>query len=128
MTIDAELNLREEMTLKDVYGNPHVLTKHQVDVMIGVAWSCFICSWLANLAYYKFHPSSVEVFNLNDKWIVYVFGKKHSLGEKNVKSPDDVEGEIQYFYDEVLILDHFSRRNEATHYRLHRGQHRRYGW
>ena len=115
------------MTLKDVYGNPHVLTKHQVDVMIGVAWSCFICSWLANLAYYKFHPSSVEVFSLDDKWIVYVFGRKFPREEKTVQSPYDVEGEINYFYDEVLLLDHFSRRNEATHYRLHRGQHREPG-
>ena len=53
---------------KDIYGNYHNLTPHHVRVMLGVGWACFLGSWLINIAYYKFHPSAVEMFSLSDKW------------------------------------------------------------
>ena len=74
MSIYTILNIREEMTLKDIYGNDHDLTPHHVFVMLGVGWACFLGSWLINIAYYKFHPSAVEMFSLSDKKKLYVFG------------------------------------------------------
>ena len=70
MSIDTELNIVERRTIKikDIYGNDHDLTPHHVRVMLVVGWACFLGSWLINIAYYKFHPSAVEMFSLSDKW------------------------------------------------------------
>ena len=76
MTISTAVNMRERMTIKDLYGNEHDLSKHSVGVMIGAGWAFFIISWIINVGYYKFHPSSVEVFSLKDKKILYVFGRR----------------------------------------------------
>ena len=58
------------MTITDVDGQKQDFPQNTVNVMIGVSWACFIGSWLINIAYYKFHPSSVDVFSLD------VFSKK----------------------------------------------------
>ena len=92
MTISTVLNMNSEIiTIKDVHGNDHPLTKLYVGVMIGVGWLCFLLSWLFNIAYYKFHPSSVEVFPLSDKKILYVLGKKRSWFGNNNQS-NTIEG------------------------------------
>ena len=65
MTIDATQNMTEGMTIKDVDGQKQDFPKTTVHFMIGVGWACFIGSWLINIAYYKFHPSSVDVFSLD---------------------------------------------------------------
>ena len=84
MSIHAVLNIEEGMTIKmkDIYGNDkdinaidHVLTPHHVRVILEVGWTCFLCSWLINIAYYKFQPSAVDVFSLSDKRKLYVFGR-----------------------------------------------------
>ena len=75
MSVLTELNLREGMKIIDTYGNDHPLTPHQVRVMLAVGWACFLGSWLVNVAYYKFHPSSVDVFSLHDKKELYVLGE-----------------------------------------------------
>ena len=82
----------EIITIKDVHGNDHPLTKLYVGVMIGVGWLCFIGSWLINIAYYKFHPSSVEVFSLSDKKILHVLGEKRSWIERKNQTMCHVEG------------------------------------
>ena len=83
------------MTIKDIHGNDHDLTQHQVRVMLAVGWACFLGSWLVNIAYYKFHPSAVEVFSLSDKRKLYVFGTDvFSSGNKAQPSQGDVEGGI----------------------------------
>ena len=69
------------MTIKDLYGNEHDLSKHSVGVMIGAGWAFFIISWIINVGYYKFHPSYVEVFSLSDKKILYVFGVRFPRSE-----------------------------------------------
>ena len=71
--------------IKDIYGNDHDhdLTPHHVRVMLGVGWACFLGSWLINIAYYKFHPSAVEMFSLSDKRNlrnVFSSGKKEKAG------------------------------------------------
>ena len=73
------------MSIKDVHGNPHKFTKNHLDVMIGVGWACFIVSWM--VAYYKFHPSAVEMFSFSDKKTLYVFGRD-VWGEINKINPD----------------------------------------
>ena len=79
------------MTIKDIHGNDHELTQHHVIIMLAVGWACFLGSWLVNIAYYKFHPSAVEIFDLSDKKTLFVLGKDiFSRNEKN----DDVEGNL----------------------------------
>ena len=98
LTIDTQLRTREGMSIKDVHGNPHKFTKNHLDVMIGVGWACFIVSWMVNIAYYKFHPSAVEMFEFSDKKILWVFGRDvFSWEESNKKTPADVEGENTYW-------------------------------
>ena len=83
------------MTIKDIYGNAHDLTPHHVRVMLGVGWACFLGSWLINIAYYKFHPSAVDVFSFSDKKKLYVFGTDvFSSTTKEQPSHSDVEGGI----------------------------------
>ena len=79
------------MKIKDIYGNAHDLTPHHVRVMLGVGWACFIGTWLINIAFYKFHPSKVDVFSLYDKKKLYVFGR--DVFSRNKEHPShDVEG------------------------------------
>ena len=81
------------MSIKDVYGNPHDFTKHHIDVMIAVGWACFLGSWIVNIAYYKFHPSRVELFSFSDKKILYVFGRDvFSWGRNINQTSADIEG------------------------------------
>ena len=100
MTISTAVNMRERMTIKDLYGNEHDLSKHSVGVMLGAGWAFFIISWIINVGYYKFHPSSVEVFSLSDKKILYVFGVKFPRSEVTKKEENiplpiaKVEGKI----------------------------------
>ena len=64
------------MTIKDIYGNDHNLTPLNIQVMLGVGWACFLGSWLINIAYYKFHPSAVEMDpRSDDKKTLFVFGR-----------------------------------------------------
>ena len=88
------------MTIKDIYGNDHDLTPNHVHVMLGVGWACFLGSWLINIAYYKFHPSAVDVFSLSDKGKLYVFGRDvfQSSGNEELPSHDDVEGGISKYF------------------------------
>ena len=88
--------MREGMTIKDLYGNEHDLSKLSVGVMIGAGWAFFIISWIINVGYYKFHPSSVEVFSLKDKKILYVFGMRLPGSEKTKK-----EENIPLFFTKV---------------------------
>ena len=83
------------MKITDIYGNDHDLSLLHVIVMLAVGWACFLGSWLVNIAYYKFHPSAVEVFSLSDKWKLYVFGDDVFLS-RNEEQPSrgDVEGNI----------------------------------
>ena len=85
------------MIIKDIYGNDHDLTQHNVRVMVGVGWACFLGSWIFNIAYYKFHPSSVDLFSFSEKKKFYVFGTDvFSLSHKTKRSrsQEEVEGDI----------------------------------
>ena len=88
------------MVITDLYGHDHHLSKLFVGVMIGAGWAFFIISWIINVGYYKFHPSSVEVFSLKDKKILYVFGRrfprlKETKKEENIPLlTAKVEGKI----------------------------------
>ena len=64
------------MRLIDVNGAPHVLTEHQVMIMITLGWTTFLAAWLMNLLNYKFHPSSVN-FTPKGKMFFYIFGKQY---------------------------------------------------
>ena len=66
------------MRLIDVNGAPHVLTEHQVMMMITIGWVTFLAAWLMNLLNYKVHPSSVK-FSPKEKMFIYIFGKKYNL-------------------------------------------------
>ena len=66
------------MRLIDVNGAPHVLTEHQVRMMITIGWVTFLAAWLMNLLNYKVHPSSVK-FSTKEKMFIYIFGKKYNL-------------------------------------------------
>ena len=66
------------MRLIDVNGAPHVLTEHQVRMMITIGWVTFLAAWLMNLLNYKVHPSSVN-FSHKGKMFIYIFGKKYNL-------------------------------------------------
>ena len=95
MSINTGLNIKEGMKITDIYGNAHDLTPHHVHVMLGVGWACFLGSWLINIAYYKFHPTAVEVFSLSDKKKLYVFGTDvFSSGKKEPSLHAEVEGEF----------------------------------
>ena len=85
------------MTIKDIYGKEHELTPHHVRVMLGVGWACFLGSWLINIAYYKFHPSAVEVFSLSDKRKLFMFGRDVcSCGKKESSLRGEVEVGISH--------------------------------
>ena len=66
------------MRLIDVNGAPHVLTEHQVRMMITIGWVTFLAAWLMNLLNYKVHPSSVN-FTIKGKMFIYILGKKYNL-------------------------------------------------
>ena len=95
LSVLTELNLREGMKIIDTYGNDHPLTPHQVRVMLAVGWACFLGSWLVNIAYYKFHPSSVDVFSSQDKMELYVLGENvfSEIGRQNLLEDVDVESQ-----------------------------------
>ena len=67
-----------DMRLIDVNGAPHVLTEHQVMMMVTVGWITFLAAWLMNILNNKVHPSSVN-FGLKNKMFIYIFGKKYNL-------------------------------------------------
>ena len=95
LTIDTGLKIKDKMIIKDVYGNPHDFTKQQMDVMIGIGWACFLGSWIVNIAYYKFHPSSVEMFEFSDKKMLFLFGRDVFSKERNImETSDEIEGEL----------------------------------
>ena len=98
MTIHAAQNMTEGMTIKDVDGKEQDFPQITVHVMIGVGWVCFIGSWLINIAYYKFHPSSVDVFSLDvfsKKRLSYIFRQntfaKKTPASKNKKCEVEIE-------------------------------------
>ena len=83
------------MKIKDIYGNDHDLSPHHVILLLIVGWACFLGSWLVNIAYYKFHPSAVDVFSLSDKRMLYVFGRDvFSSGNKEKPSDCHAEGNL----------------------------------
>ena len=86
------------MTIKDIYGNDHDLTPLNVHVMLGVGWASFLGSWLINIAYYKFHPSAVEMDPRSDeKKTLFVFGRDVFSSENQKPSLDaEVEGEFLF--------------------------------
>ena len=85
------------MTITDISGNDHPLRRPHVIVMLAVGWACFLGSWLVNIAYYKVHPSAVDVFSLSDKWKLYVFGTDVFFSRKKDASLlCEVEGEISH--------------------------------
>ena len=98
LSIHTILNIGEKIKMKDIYGNDHDLTSHHVRVMLAVGWACFLGSWLINIAYYKFHPSGVEVFSLSalsDKKKLYILGKDRLASPKrNNRRTSGVEGRI----------------------------------
>ena len=95
LSIHTGLNISEGMTIKDIYGDDHDLSPDHVHVMLAVGWACFLGSWLINIAYYKFHPSAVDVFSLSDKGKLYMFGTDvFSSGNGEEPSHGDVEGGI----------------------------------
>jgi len=81
LTIWTEVCITDDMKLIDVHGNHHELTPHHVRVMIGLGWATFIGSWVANICYYKVHPSSVDFSpkRFREKWFIYVLGNKKYL-------------------------------------------------
>ena len=98
--------MRERMTIKDLYGNEHDLSKLSVGVMIGAGWAFFVISWIINVAYYKFHPSSVDVLSFSDKKILYVFGVRFPRLEDTKEQ--NVEGKIKktivpYRYERLVF-------------------------
>ena len=95
LSIHTGLKIERGMKIKDSYGNEHALRPYHVIVMLTVGWACFLGSWLVNVAFYKFHPSAVDIFSLSDKKKLYVFGKDvFSSENKEQPSHGDVEGEI----------------------------------
>ena len=89
------------MTIKDIYGNDHYLAKHHVRVMLGVGWACFLGSWLINIAYYKFHPSAVEMDpRSDDKKTIFVFGRDVFSSKVMVKALYDYDAQEN---DEISI-------------------------
>ena len=51
-----------EMNVTDEEGNLRTITADNLSWMLGVGWMFYICSLLLNLAYYKMHPSSPEMW------------------------------------------------------------------
>ena len=89
------------MTLKDIYGNDHNLKPYHVLAMLGVGWACFLGSWLFNIAYYKFHPSAVEMFSLSDKRKLFMFGRDvFSSGKKEPL----LDGELEGAFEDISLL------------------------
>ena len=106
LTIDTVVNMREGMVITDLYGHDHHLSKLFVGVMIGAGWAFFVISWIINVAYYKFHPSSVDVLSFSDKKILHVFGVRFPRLEDTKKQ--NVEGKIKktivpYRYERLVF-------------------------
>ena len=95
------------MTINDIYGNDYDLKPYHVHVMLGVGWACFLGSWLINIAYYKFHPSSVDVFSkeiFSQKRFLYLFG--WNVFEKNLfeNGRKKQEGGLQGAQTQMYLL------------------------
>ena len=84
------------MRLIDVNGAPHVLTEHQVRMMITIGWVTFLAAWLMNLLNYTVHPSSVN-YSPKEKMFIYIFGKKYNLCCILCRSRCCRKGEINLF-------------------------------
>ena len=48
------------MTLIDVHGNPHKITREHVNSMISIGWVAFFFAWMMNILYYMVHPSDLD--------------------------------------------------------------------
>ena len=76
--MSIEANLSDSMSLIDVNGNPHPMTKLQVRMMIMIGWLAFLLAGLMNILFYKVHPSFVD-FNpkrFKERCYIYILGRK----------------------------------------------------
>ena len=93
--------------MKDTYGNDHDLKPLNIIVMLAVGWACFLGSWLINIAYYKFHPSAVEMDpRSDDKKTLFVFGRDVFSSENKKPSPLDAEVEGEFLFKYYFIYLH----------------------
>ena len=46
------VNVKDQMKLIDVNGNPHVMTPRQVSVMIIIGWASFLLAWIVDHEHY----------------------------------------------------------------------------
>ena len=96
LTVDTVLKKTEGMIIRDIYGNPHNLRSHHVNVIIGVGWASFLGSWVINIAYYNIHPSSVDMFSLSNKRILHVFGwDVFAKGRKEPQATESPSGSLK---------------------------------
>ena len=92
----TELNLREGMRIIDIFGTDHDLTKLHVRVILIVGWACFLGSWIINLGYYKFHPSSVAS-DFKKKNEIFILGQKTKVPWQKVTEDGEKDPEANKF-------------------------------
>ena len=82
LTVSIEASLSDSMSLIDVNGNPHPMTKFQVRIMIMIGWLTFLLAALMNILFYKVHPSFVDFKpkRFKERCFIYLFGKKIFFG------------------------------------------------
>ena len=90
----------ETITMIDTEGYSHVITSSTVFATLGIGWAAFILSLLFNILYYALHPSEVtlitliclqsfllqvNLFNINEKLVVAVFGYEINLVDRSTR-------------------------------------------
>ena len=53
LTVSTGMSLTEAVTMVDLHGRGHEVTRLQVQLLLGLGWTLFCGAWLLNLAFYQ---------------------------------------------------------------------------
>ena len=53
LTVSTGMSLTEAVTMEDLHGRGHEVTRLQVQLLLGLGWTLFCGAWLLNLAFYR---------------------------------------------------------------------------
>merc|ERR1712154_668282 len=96
LTIHTVLRMDDGMTIVDETGRVHDLSVATVRTMIGTGWGAFIAAWLLNIAFYKVHPSAVdlEVSRFRNKMVINVLGEQKRIMKAAKEEDETIEGVV----------------------------------
>ena len=96
METKCRMNSTSSIKLVDINGMEHLLSDHNVTIILIVGWTSFLLSCVFNILYYKVHPSGVD-FNLSrfqNKLHFYICGYRVDFDIAENEEFDDNRPEL----------------------------------